>query len=757
MQVTRSNYSDALSEIRTQLPKALYISIDLEFTGSSLGGQPDRYLETVSERCEKLCRIAENYAPAQIGLTLCFREESSLETCSFRSYNILVAPKPHFAFEVSALKFVQEQANLDLNEWVDHGVRCSKCLQNSTSSSSSSCGSERIDDDLLSMQRAAPSSTFLCRASELRKLRRQGFDLDAWLRDVDVEREDAARFWKTRSSSDSGHPEVEEEDSEALEALWAELKAAGKPVVVHGPLDLFFLLATFEQARLPREPKELCQLVRSCFQGGIFDTAYLHEVIPQLRLVKSSLQHFLPAVMQQYSRRFGRSLQFVLQAETEHRYGSIREDLEIDAHLAHEGGFDSLMTALLLAHLYELCPEQVSDSINRMFLYKSIEALNFNSGTVDIGVPVFSVGTVRVARFENLDAKDRAEDCIAQARKHHPECGFFFRKIDDQHLLVPECMENKIVILSGFMPGVHWKDFGMWKADERRRNKNSQSHFTGIVKVVHPSPPMGLIASFDAHQTYGTDVLFQNADLKVGQTVSFTVQSDMFLNPVACNLVLLSADRRFVGKIRQYHAGKGFGFISCAELMLGFGKTDAFLFKSEVAGFVVGDLVSFQIRCNQKGQVQAHNLTLADKQNTTTARQTGSVKMFDPNKGFGFIASDSLACDVFFHINTILMTDCWAIQAGDVVEFDVVYPEPAGKPQARNIRMSQLQAPFVVSDACAAMKSAPMPARRSSAQQSRFRPKDEDVDGTTTLTPSSPSSCCGSDDGSCDRRAMSYQ
>lgn len=754
MQVTRSNYSDTLSEIKTQLPKALYVSIDLEFTGSSLGGQPDRYHETVSERCEKLCRIAENYAPAQIGLTLCFRAEAQ-ETCSFRSYNILVAPKPHFAFEASALKFVQEQANLDLNQWVDHGVRCGKSLQNSIPSSSS-CGLERIDDDLLSMQRAAPNTTFLCRASELRKLRLQGFDLDCWLRQADIEREDAARFWRTSSSSDSRHAEVEGEDSEVLEVLWAELKAAGKPVAVHGSLDVFFLLATFERARLPREPKELCQLVKSCFRGGIFDTAYLHEAIPQLRLVKSSLQHFLPAVMQQYSRRFGRSLQFDLLGETEHRYGSIREDLEMDVHLAHEGGFDSLMTALLLAHLYELCPEEVSESMNRLFLYRSIDALNFNSDTNDIGAPVFSVGTVRVARFENSDAKERGEDCIAQARKNHPECGFFFRKIDDEYLLVPECTENKFAILSGFMPGVRWKDFDRWREDERKQTNKSQIHFTGIVKVSHPSPHMGLIASFDANQTYGSDVRFQNVDLKVGQTVSFTVQLDMHRNPVACNLVLLSADRRFIGKIRQFHQAKSYGFVSCTELMPGFGKTDAFLDKAEVAGFVVGDLVSFQIRCNQRGQVQAHNLTLADDPNKQTARKSGSVKMFDQNKGFGFITSDTVACDIFFHINAILMTDCWALQAGDAVEFDVVYPDSAGKPRAKNIRRPQLPALFA-SDTYPAMKSISMPTRRSSAQQSRFRQKDEDADGTTTLTPSSPSSCCGSDDGSCDRRAMSYQ
>lgn len=752
MQVTRSNYSEALSEIKTQLPKALYVAIDLEFTGSSLGGQPDRYHEMVDERCEKLCRIAENYTPTQIGLTLCMREETQ-DTCSFRSYNILVAPKPYFAFEASALKFVQEQANLDLNQWVDHGVMCKGCLQQN-SMYSRNCGLERIDDDLLSMQRAAPNTTFVCRASELRKLRLQGFDLDGWLRQVDTERENAARFWWTSSSSHSGHPMVEE-DSEGLEALWEELKSAGKPVAVHGPLDLFFLLATFEQARLPRDPKQLGQLVKRCFQGGIFDTAYLHEVIPHLRLVKSSLQHFLQRVIQLYSRTFGRSLNFKLLAETEHRYGSIRENLEIDVHLAHEGGFDSLMTALLLAHLYELCPEQVPAAMNRLFLYKSIDALNFNGPASDIGAPVFSVGTVRVARFENVDAKEHAEDCITQARKHYPECGFFFRKIDDEHLLVPECTEDKFVILSRIVPGGHWKDFDTWKEDERRKTQKRQRRFTGIVKATPSHASIGLIASFDAHQIYGRDVRFQNGGLMVGQTVSFLVQVDTLRNPVACNLVLLSADRRFVGQIKQFHTEKGFGFISCTELAHGFGKTDAFLINSEVAGFVVGDLVSFRIRCNQKGQVQAYSLTLADHQTKPVAREIGLIKRFDSKKGFGFIVSEALSGDVFFHLSNILMPHAGALRAGDVVEFDVAYPDPTGKPQARNVRTAQLQASFAP-NACPTMKNLSVPTSRSSAQ-SRCRQKEEDADGTATLTPSSPSSCCGSDDGSCDRRALRFQ
>lgn len=382
--------------------------------------------------------------------------------------------------------------------------------------------------------------------------------------------------------------------------------------------------------------------------------------------------------------------------------------------------------------------------MNRLFLYKSIDALNFNDPASDIGAPVFSVGTVRVARFENVDAKEHAEDCITQARKQYPEHGFFFRKIDDEHLLVPECTEEKIAMLGRIAPGAHWKDFGKWKEGERMKKQKIQRRFSGIVKAAPSPTSLGLIASFEAHQIYGRDVHLHNRGVQVGQRASFTVQTDAFRNPVAYNLILLSADRRFIGKIKQFNERKGFGFVSCTELMLGFGKPDAFLTQSEVAGFIVGDLVSFQIRCNQKGQVQAHNLTLADQQTKLTAVEIGSIKMFDPKKRFGFIVSKSLSDDVFFHLNDILMPDAGALRAGNTVEFDVAYPDPAGKPHAKNVRIPQLLAPFAP-NACPTMKSVSAPTRR------------EDADGTATSTPSSSSSSCGSDDGSCDRRALQFQ
>ena len=46
------------------------------------------------------------------------------------------------------------------------------------------------------------------------------------------------------------------------------------------------------------------------------------------------------------------------------RYGSKND-------LAHEAGFDSLVTAQLYAYLRAISPAQVREAANRLFLYKS--------------------------------------------------------------------------------------------------------------------------------------------------------------------------------------------------------------------------------------------------------------------------------------------------------------------------------------------------------------------------------------------------
>jgi CspA family cold shock protein len=69
------------------------------------------------------------------------------------------------------------------------------------------------------------------------------------------------------------------------------------------------------------------------------------------------------------------------------------------------------------------------------------------------------------------------------------------------------------------------------------------------------------------------------------------------------------------------------------------------------------------------------------KENSTMA--TGTVKWFNPEKGFGFIAQDGGGPDVFVHYSAISATGFREPTEGQKVQFEVTQG-PKG-PQAENV------------------------------------------------------------------------
>jgi CspA family cold shock protein len=61
----------------------------------------------------------------------------------------------------------------------------------------------------------------------------------------------------------------------------------------------------------------------------------------------------------------------------------------------------------------------------------------------------------------------------------------------------------------------------------------------------------------------------------------------------------------------------------------------------------------------------------------------GSVKMFNKEKGYGFIRSED-GQDVFFHHSSILMDGYKTAETGEAVEFEV--EESDRGPRAKNIK-----------------------------------------------------------------------
>ena len=64
---------------------------------------------------------------------------------------------------------------------------------------------------------------------------------------------------------------------------------------------------------------------------------------------------------------------------------------------------------------------------------------------------------------------------------------------------------------------------------------------------------------------------------------------------------------------------------------------------------------------------------------------TGSVKWFNPTKGYGFIAPENGSPDVFVHI-TDLPEGLDLLRTGDRVAFDVVQDRP-GKAKATKLQL----------------------------------------------------------------------
>ena len=171
------------------------------------------------------------------------------------------------------------------------------------------------------------------------------------------------------------------------------------------------------------------------------------------------------------------------------------------------------------------------------------------------------------------------------------------------------------------------------------------------------------------------------------------------------------------GTVKWFNTAKGFGFIQPDD-----GGSDVFVHISAVEqaglrGLNEGDQVAFELEQDRRsGKLSAGQLVVTG-QGAAPARGggggggfdrprggggggggrpggdpagagAGTVKWFNPTKGFGFIQPDDGGQDVFVHISAVEQAGLRGLNEGQTVAYDLEADRRSGKTSATNLRVT---------------------------------------------------------------------
>jgi cold shock protein len=156
------------------------------------------------------------------------------------------------------------------------------------------------------------------------------------------------------------------------------------------------------------------------------------------------------------------------------------------------------------------------------------------------------------------------------------------------------------------------------------------------------------------------------------------------------------------GVVKWFNSEKGFGFIELSD-----GSGDAFLHggvlaQSGTATVQPGETLEVRVGPGHKGPHVTEVLSVdsstaapigsrrSSPQATTSdgpsVEETGTVKWFNPDRGYGFIAPNGGGRDVFVHISALERSGIEGLTEGQTVVVDVV--EGRKGPEAARIRLT---------------------------------------------------------------------
>ena len=165
------------------------------------------------------------------------------------------------------------------------------------------------------------------------------------------------------------------------------------------------------------------------------------------------------------------------------------------------------------------------------------------------------------------------------------------------------------------------------------------------------------------------------------------------------------SDPPVYGLVKWFSPEKGFGFVELSD-----GSGDAFLHGSVLAQSGIdavqpGDTVEVQVGPGHTGphvtqvlgvdsstaapttplRSGSRSATSGGPSSGTSVQVTGTVKWFNVDKGFGFIARDGGGKDVFVHISALAPSGLTALNEGERVTFNVA--EGRRGPEAVQVRL----------------------------------------------------------------------
>lgn len=394
MEVTQENFEDVLPTFKERLEGCTFLAVDLEFTGLGMNRNLE-YYDTLQERYAKLSATAKSFTVSQVGVAL-FTWDGD---CGYQvqAYNFYVFPRPfknwdkRFTCQASSMAYLAEH-NFDFNKFFRDGIsflplsekeKIRKSIEEPNERGNiqlSKTDKEYLEnvkslvskwrdgtEQTLELDSANSYQRLICYQALERFPPLEGEHVGFYVEKAVDERK-RAFLRLTRASAEqirSWKDGVQEQQRQELESaagfsrVFEMISRAAKPVAIHnGMLDLAYMAENFVTP-LPDAWSDFKDCISSMFPGGIADTKYVVQsefssLVGNGTSLTELYQRLVAdaALVEEFLDSLGSSAHWKMNfsfSEDCSAYGEAEP-----GKLAHEAGYDAMMTGCLLAQLLRM-------------------------------------------------------------------------------------------------------------------------------------------------------------------------------------------------------------------------------------------------------------------------------------------------------------------------------------------------------------------------------------------------------------------